>query len=127
MKSASNENISAVNLEYSQARGIQGQAKEKFAEVIKEMRGGRSYRSFAKIVGVSHPTLKAWETLDGTPDQESLEMVASLRGESISEFKDFLNGSRRPTMLQKLVQQVRSIPDDDLAVLLRAIANRIES
>ena len=31
--------------------------KERFAEVVKNLRSGRNIRSFAKIVGVSHPTI----------------------------------------------------------------------
>jgi DNA-binding transcriptional regulator YiaG len=40
------------------------QAREKFAEAIRSMRAGRSYRAFAKLLGVSHPTIEAWENLD---------------------------------------------------------------
>ncbi|MEG4907097.1 helix-turn-helix transcriptional regulator [Microcoleus sp. F8-C4] len=103
------------------------EAREKFAEIISQMRGERSYRSFAKFLGVSHPTIKAWENLEGIPDKESLERVASLRGESLEEFQKFLEGSRQPSKLQNLVQQVRTIPDDQLAIVLRAIADRIEN
>ncbi|MEG4607621.1 helix-turn-helix transcriptional regulator [Microcoleus sp. F6_B6] len=103
------------------------QAREKFAEVICEMRAGRSYRAFARLLGVSHPTIKAWENLEGIPDRENLERVASLRGETLEEFKEFLGGSRTPSRLQNLLQQVRTIPDDELAVVLRVIADRIEN
>lgn len=116
-----------MNLKASQGRRMESQFRKNFAEVIKEMRGARSYRAFAKLLGVSHPTIKAWENFEGTPDQESLERVAALRGESLSDFKEFLGGLKEPTSFQKLVQQVRSIPDDELAALLRAIADRIEN
>ncbi len=127
MESTKNVNFCIVNLKRSQERQMEAEARKNFAEVVKEMRGVRSYRAFAKLLGVSHPTIKAWENLEGIPDQESLERVAVLRGESLSEFKEFLGGFRKPSTLQKLVQQVRAIPDDELAVLLRAIADRIEN
>jgi transcriptional regulator with XRE-family HTH domain len=127
MESTKNIKFCILNLKASQVRGMESQVRKNFAEVIKEMRGVRSYRAFAKVLGVSHPTIKAWENLEGTPDQESLERVAALRGESLSDFKDFLGGLKKPTPFQKLVQQVRSIPDAELAVLLRAIADRIEN
>lgn len=127
MESIENIKFCIVNLKANQGRQMEAQVREKFAEVIKEMRGIRSYRAFAKLLGVSHPTIKAWENLEGIPDQESLERVATLRGESLTEFREFLGGFRKPSALQKLVQQVRSIPDDELAVLLRAIADRIEN
>jgi hypothetical protein len=50
-----------------------------------------------------------------------------LRGESLSDFKDFLGGFRKPSRLQNLVQQVRTISNDELAVILRASADRIEN
>ncbi|MDQ2096800.1 MAG: helix-turn-helix transcriptional regulator [Tychonema bourrellyi B0820] len=127
MESTKMINLCIVNLKASQERVMESQFRKNFAEVIKEMRGVRSYRAFAKLLGVSHPTIKAWENLEGTPDQESLERVAALRGESLLDFKEFLGGFKKPTSFQKLVQQVRSIPDDELAVLLRAIADRIEN
>ncbi len=127
MESTENIKFCIVSLKASQRREMEAETRKRFAEVIKEMRGIRSYRAFAKLLGVSHPTIKAWENLEGIPDQESLERVATLRGESLSEFKDFLGGFRKPSTLQKLVQQVRAIPDDELAVLLRAIADRIEN
>lgn len=127
MESTRNIKFCIVNLKGSQGRYMEAEIRRKFAEVIKEMRGVRSYRAFAKLLGVSHPTIKAWENLEGIPDQESLERVAVLRGESLSEFKEFLGGFRKPSPLQKLVQQVRSISDEELAVLLRAIADRMEN
>jgi transcriptional regulator with XRE-family HTH domain len=127
MESTKNINFCILNLKASQGRRMESQVRKNFAEVIKEMRGVRSYRAFAKVLGVSHPTIKAWENLEGVPDQENLERVATIRGESLSDFKEFLGGFKKPTSFQKLVQQVRSIPDDELAVLLRAIADRIEN
>jgi hypothetical protein len=38
-----------------------------------------------------------------------------------------LGGFRKPSRLQNLVQQVRTISNDELAVILRAIADRIEN
>lgn len=127
MESTKNINFCILNLKASQGRRMESQVRKNFAEVIKEMRGVRSYRAFAKVLGVSHPTIKAWENLEGVPDQENLERVATIRGESLSDFKEFLGGFKKPTSFQKLVQQVRSIPDEELAVLLRAIADRIEN
>jgi len=127
MDSLKEINFCIVNLRANQGRKMETRAREKFGEVIKEMRGVRSYRTFAKMLGVSHPTIKAWENLEGVPDQENLERVAIIRGESLPEFKEFLGGSRESSTLQRLVQQVRSIPDGDLAVVLRAIADRIEN
>lgn len=127
MESTSNINFCILSPKSNQGPGMESQVRKNFAEVIKEMRGARSYRAFARVLGVSHPTIKAWENLEGIPDQESLERVATIRGESLSDFKEFLGGLKKPTPFQKLLQQVRSIPDAELAMLLRAIADRIEN
>ncbi|MEG4458472.1 helix-turn-helix transcriptional regulator [Microcoleus sp. N9_A1] len=99
--------------------------REKFAEVIFEMRANRSYRAFSRLLGVTHPTIKAWENLEGIPDLENLQRVAKFRGETLEEFKQILAGARKPSRLQELVQQVRSISDEELAVILHVIAERI--
>lgn len=99
--------------------------REKFAEVIFEMRANRSYRAFSRLLGVTHPTIKAWENLEGIPDLENLERVAKFRGETLEEFKQILAGARKPSRLQQLVQQVRTISEEELAVILHVIAERI--
>ena len=101
-------------------------ARQKFAKTVEELRAGRSYRSFAKLLGVSHPTIKAWENLEGIPDIGNLERIAILRGESLTEFREFLDGTRELTPLQNLIQQIRTVSDEQLAVVLRAIADRLE-
>jgi len=101
--------------------------RKKFAELIYEMRANRPYRAFGRLLGVTHPTVKAWENLEGIPDLENLERVAHFRGETLEEFKLVLAGERKPSRLQELVQQVRTISKEELAVVLQVIAERIAS
>ncbi|MEG4350246.1 helix-turn-helix transcriptional regulator [Microcoleus sp. LAD1_D3] len=101
--------------------------RAKFAEVIYEMRANRPYRAFGRLLGVTHPTIKAWENLEGVPDLENLERVAKFRGETLEEFKLVLAGKRKPSRLEELVQQVRTISKEELAVVLQVIAERIAS
>ncbi|MEG4587201.1 helix-turn-helix transcriptional regulator [Microcoleus sp. MOSTC5] len=101
--------------------------KKKFAELIYEMRANRPYRAFGRLLGVTHPTIKAWENLEKIPDLENLERIAHFRGETLEEFKLVLAGKRKPSRLQELVQQVRTISKEELAVVLQVIAERIAS
>lgn len=101
--------------------------KKKFAELIYEMRANRPYRAFGRLLGVTHPTIKAWENLEGIPDQENLERVAKFRGETIEEFKQLLAGKQKPSRLEELVHEVRTISEAELAVILHVIAERIAS
>ncbi|MEG5043447.1 helix-turn-helix transcriptional regulator [Microcoleus sp. B13-B4] len=103
--------------------------RKRFAEIIQQMRADRSYRAFARLLKVTHPTIKAWENLEGIPDVENLERIAQFRGETLEEFKQVLAGQRTATasLLQELVKQVRTISKEELAVVLQVIAERIAS
>lgn len=125
MESTKIVNVCKVSL-LNQGQKMELQIRQKFGKTVKELRAGRSYRSFAKLLGVSHPTIKAWENLEGIPDVESLEKVAALRDESLSEFRQFLDGTREPSPSQSLIQQILTVPDEQLVAVLRAIANRLE-
>ncbi|MEG4518823.1 MULTISPECIES: helix-turn-helix transcriptional regulator [unclassified Microcoleus] len=103
------------------------QTKKKFAELIYEMRANRPYRAFGRLLGVTHPTIKAWENLEGVPDLENLKRVAKFRGETLEQFKLVLAGKQKPSQLEQLVQQVRTISKEELAVVLQVIAERIAS
>lgn len=118
-------NVCKVSLS-RQGHPMELKAREKFAKTIEDLRAGRSYRSFAKLLGVSHPTIKAWENLEGIPDVENLERVASIRGESLNEFREFLDGTREPSSFQNLILQMHTVTDEQLAVVLRVIATRLE-
>lgn len=101
------------------------EARERFAQVIIELRAGRSYRSFAMLVEVSHPTIKAWENMERVPDLENLEKVAQMRGQSLDEFRRWLENE--PTPLQKLINEIKVIPSKDLPEILKIIAQRLEN
>lgn len=101
------------------------EARERFAQVVAELRAGRSYRSFALLLGVSHPTVKAWENMEGVPDLENLEKVATMRGVSLDEFRRWLENE--PTPLQKLISEIKVIPSKNLPEILKIIAERLEN
>lgn len=102
---------------------------KKFAEVVRTLRGERSCRTFAQLVGVSYPIISRWEKGDTEPSYESLEKVARLRGQTLKEFMDDLkqkpsteNQEPFDKLLEKLPQIIKALPDKDLAALMEAIA-----
>ncbi|MEG4248703.1 helix-turn-helix transcriptional regulator [Microcoleus sp. Pol10D4] len=111
----------------SQRYVMDERTRKKFAELIYEMRAQRPYRAFGRLIGVTHPTIKAWENLEGVPDLENLKRVAKFRGETLEEFKLVLAGKQKPSQLEELVQQVRTISKEELAVVLQVIAERVAS
>lgn len=67
--------------------------KNKFATVVKTLRGKKTYREFAAMMGVSHPTIKAWEEGIHEPKKKAVERIAALRGETYQEFMAYLEDS----------------------------------
>ena len=67
--------------------------KNKFANVVKTLRGKKTYREFAEMIGVSHPTIKAWEEGIHQPKKKAVERIAALRGETYQEFMAYLEDS----------------------------------
>lgn len=103
---------------------MQLEVRKKFAQVVRELRGSQGYREFARKIGISHPTVGAWENLKGIPDTESLRKIASLRGETLEEFEAFLGGNCKPDQIQRVIQQIQIMSDIELAIVLKAIAKR---
>ena len=106
---------------------------KKFAEIVRTLRGERSCRTFAQIVGVSYPIISRWEKGDTEPSYESLEKVAALRGQTLKEFINELkqepsteNQEPFEKFVEKLPQIIKALPDKDLATLMRAIAYGLE-
>ncbi|MFB2970418.1 helix-turn-helix transcriptional regulator [Aerosakkonema sp. BLCC-F183] len=103
------------------------EARKRFAEAVKVLRGDRDREEFSKIVGVSRPTIIGWETCKNTPKRESLELIAQMRGETLDEFLSYLNGAKRRDPLERLLNQIAGLSHEQLAIVLRAIADRLGS
>lgn len=100
--------------------------KERFAEVVKNLRSGRNIRSFAKIVGVSHPTILEWEKGGSPPRRENLERIAELRGESLDNLLAYLSG-KQPNPQERILSAIQGASKEQLAGFLEAISNRIRN
>lgn len=110
------------------------QELQKFAQVIKNLRGDRSQRDFAKLVGVSSPLIGKWERCENEPGHESLEKVAKLRGQSLSEFMSELQENQSLSnqepfekLLERLPHLVKGLDRKQLSFLLKAIAEGLEA
>ena len=68
------------------------EAKKRFAEIIVNLRAGRDLRSFARELGVQHSTIIDWESCNTIPKRPNLEKIARLRGETVNELMDYLEG-----------------------------------
>jgi transcriptional regulator with XRE-family HTH domain len=100
--------------------------KARFAEVVKNLRSGRNIRAFAKIVGVSHPTILMWEKGEGEPRRENLERIAELRGESLDNLLAYLSGQQSSPQ-ERVIAAIQGASKEQIATFLEAIANRIKN
>ena len=53
---------------------------------LRKVRGKQSLREFALIVGVSHETVRAWETQRLLPNSDDLALLSRLSGKPIDFF-----------------------------------------
>jgi Helix-turn-helix. len=99
--------------------------RERFAEVVRNLRSDRNIRDFAKIVGVSHPTILLWEKGNGKPRRENLERIAELRGESLENLLAFLSNKSIPQ--DRLDSIIQGASKEQLAYFLEAISHRLKN
>ncbi len=105
------------------------ESKRRFSAAVRALRGNRDREEFSKVVGVSRPTIVGWESERVEPKRENLQVIAQMRGESLDEFLSFLsgNGGQRRDPLDRLLMQIAGLSQDQLAVVLRAVAQRLDA
>ena len=64
-------------------------AEERLAFLIKKLRGEKSQRQFAKILGVSYAAIRSWEESESMPGLTSLEKIAAYSNQSVQELLEY--------------------------------------
>lgn len=105
---------------------VEIEARSRFAQIITNLRSGRDLRSFARLLGVSHPTVLAWERCESIPKRENLQRVAAMRGESLDELLTYLKASEEISPEDRLLTVIHGASKEQLIALLRAITDRLE-
>jgi transcriptional regulator with XRE-family HTH domain len=106
---------------------------QKLATLLKELRGSRSYRDFAEMIGSTHTDVRRWESGKGEPRLRVLGKIAALRGWTLDELMVYLEGEALPKgpRIPQLLAEVRSLPFEDAVqvakVALETIASKGES
>jgi transcriptional regulator with XRE-family HTH domain len=100
---------------------------QRFAEVVKDLRSGRSLRPFAKIVGVSHISITKWENCEARPNHQNLKRIAELRNETTEQLLEYLKSADPVSSHQRLIAAILGSSGKQLAEILRAIAIRVET
>lgn len=117
------------------------EARVRLSTVISEIRGNRSQREFARVLGVSYAALRTWEKCESVPGLENLKVIAAAAGLTLEQLlhkvkgKEAESAAKTAKDIMPLVSQlspeetaklVQLMSDQQLATLLRAIADRIE-
>lgn len=90
---------------------------QKLATLIKELRGSRSYRDFAEMIGATHTDVRRWESGKGEPRLRVLGKIAAIRGWTLDELMVYLEGEALPKgpRIPQLLAEVRSLPSEAVA------------
>ena len=122
-------------------------SKQRLANLVRELRGERSQRSFAKLFSVSNQAIQYWEKERTWPDDDNLQRLAELKGWTLLQLQAYLEGkpradeglnctdiseiSEQAPNVQQLLVQVRSLPFEDAVqvakVALETIATKGDS
>lgn len=103
------------------------ESKFKFASVVKTLRGDMSKSAFARTLGVSHTAISNWEDAQHIPDSKTLSKIAHKAGYTLDEFISYLEDKKiyKPSMVDEMLSQVKSMPPKELALLGRAVSDRL--
>lgn len=64
--------------------------KQRLADLVRELRGKKSQRSFAKLLGVSYYAVQSWEKQAVWPDDDNLQKLADLKGWKLWQLQAYL-------------------------------------
>jgi len=128
--------------------------KQKLANLVRELRGDKSQRNFAKLLGVSYFAVQTWEKQAVWPDDENLQKLAKLKGWTQEQLQVYLHipstgdlevnnsffnshlvndlppqDSTRPSGLpiSELLEEVRALPFEAAVQVAQAALQAIEA
>lgn len=78
------------------ASGNDSLAKERLAELIKNLRGSTTQREFARLLGTSYTAVQDWEKQIRLPRENNLQRIAHLKGWTQEELLRYLFGLDEP-------------------------------
>lgn len=106
------------------------QAKQRLAELIKDLRGELTQKEFAKIIGVTYGAIQSWENAEVTPSSSNLVKIADYTGLTLQELMSRLTGNevgmgKAEVNPLYVVTQLKTMSIEDLTHLYRAVSDRL--
>ncbi|NMG23054.1 helix-turn-helix transcriptional regulator [Brasilonema bromeliae] len=99
-------------------------SRQRLAELLKELRGERSQRSFAKLLGVSNQAVQYWEKERTWPDDNNLERIAELKGWTLLQLQVYLEGEQERSSVAD--EDVNRVNDSELQQQSRSVQQLLE-
>lgn len=104
------------------------ECRERLASHVKRLRGKRSHRQFAPLVGVAPSTLSGWENGKYTPTLENFERLAELASLLPEVFLANIYGRELSTQQSQPVSFIiHSLDNSELPEVLFVVANRLKA
>lgn len=106
-------------------------AKKRFAEIIKSLRGELTQKQFAHILGVTYGAIQSWEKAEvNNPSSANLAKVANYAGLTFEQLMANVNGKPVPVIQRAVnplyvVTQLKDMSVTDLTHLYRAVSDRL--
>lgn len=103
-------------------------SRQRLAAHVKQLRGKRSHREFAPMVGVAASTISGWESCKNLPNLENLEKLAELASQLPEVFLARLYGRDIATEEAQSVPiafAIHSMDNQDISGVLCAIAKKL--
>ncbi|MEB3359653.1 MAG: helix-turn-helix transcriptional regulator [Synechococcales bacterium] len=111
--------------------GNEQRARARLAQLLKELRGRKTQREFAKLLGTSYTALQDWEKQVRLPREENLKRIAQLKGWPEEELLHYLfhasaNSESLPEdPLEAIMVQVQTLSLLQLEKLKDYLATRL--
>ncbi|WP_190303346.1 helix-turn-helix domain-containing protein [Pseudanabaena sp. UWO311] len=106
-------------------------AKRKFAELVKNLRGTLTQKEFAHILGVTYGAIQAWENEEvNSPSSANLSKIANYAGLSLEDLMSTINGDSDQKIDNSVnplyvMGQLKTMSIQDLTQLYRAVSDRL--
>jgi transcriptional regulator with XRE-family HTH domain len=102
-------------------------AEERLSSLVKKLRGEKSQRQFAKVLGVSYAAVRSWEESESMPGLNSLEKIAAYSNQTVEELLEYLKNEGKDQskilsfpkayLAEDLFPQVKQLPRNEKSKL----------
>lgn len=100
--------------------------RERLKNLILHVRGTKSQRWYAELLGVSPTAVQDWESGRAFPNENSLRLIAQSRGWSFTEMREYLSTGKIPEVSEfdRVLSRLRVAHRSEVFAALKVITER---